>query len=219
MSLGMTPKGANDKRRWDRALQRAEGVVDLGLGPALRRYYTVVAPLVVLASVALGALISMVWPSLFDGQVHTFLLSSLVLFIITAVAVGMIYSARRLTPLVPPHVAVTTGLTLDVNKKLRRQVLGRIPFTRDEALVVHATAVEFRLSTARQLVFQMITPLLSLVSVVMVGSALLLKIVGGLGIVVLAVGFMVLARQFRQAGIVMVEAQEPLKVESGRAEP
>ncbi len=59
--------GAGAESRWAKAASRAEGLTDVGIGGAVRRYFWVYFPLTVLAGLVVGFTLASLWPEFAEG--------------------------------------------------------------------------------------------------------------------------------------------------------
>ena len=186
--------------RWAKAAARADGLADLGIAGAVRRYYLVPFPVVVLISLGVAFFVVLVWPPEQRDILLAGLSLGMMLAGLASGIAGLVYGSKKIGPKVQPRgVGVTAGLTTDEVKRVRRQVLGKEPADADRT-VLRGAAIQLREGLARQLVT--LPPfalclwgqathrgLASAVDVVM-AAALLLYMV--------ALGYSV--RQFQQAG-------------------
>lgn len=113
-------------RRWEKSGARAEGMIDLGLGKAVRRYFLRVFPLAVLPGIAIGFAIALLWSPGKEWLFPSTLYFGLVLAGIAATIVGIVYNSKKVSPLVQPRrIGVTLGLTEAEAKSVQNQILGK----------------------------------------------------------------------------------------------
>jgi hypothetical protein len=63
----MPEKDSGAESRWAKAASRAEGLTDLGIGGAVRRYFLVYFPLAVSAALVVGFVLAFLWPEVSEG--------------------------------------------------------------------------------------------------------------------------------------------------------
>lgn len=144
---------AESNDRWSRAMGKAQGVEDLGLGPVVKKYYTRYFPggiLVLLASGTwVGSLIFSAAPSSWASY-----LSLGFLFAMAGAGIGgLVYNSKRIAPAVRLNtVDVLFPLAADERKSIGRQITGKSPVDGEHLPVVRAGAVQLRKGLATQLV-------------------------------------------------------------------
>jgi hypothetical protein len=149
----------DDDDRWENAARRAQGLTDNGLGHALRRYYTIYFPMGLVVLTTIGALVTdMVfgdeaeWPESLSGGI--------ILAGIGALIGGLIYNARRITPVVAAgRAGVVMSLRDDERKQIRRQVLGKEQIVPEHLAVARGFAIQTRKALATQIVVLPMLPL------------------------------------------------------------
>ncbi|MBG6179689.1 hypothetical protein IWX62_000879 [Arthrobacter sp. CAN_A1] len=138
--------------RWTNATARAEGVTDLGIGGAVRRYFLTVFPLTVAISFGVGLALAAIWPEVREGFLLSGVYLGLVLGEFGIFIAGLVYGTKKVGPLVQPRrTGVTVGLASGEAKHVQRQVLGREPTYHEQLPVLRAAAVQLREGLARQL--------------------------------------------------------------------
>lgn len=188
--------------RWAKAAARAEGLKDLGIGDAVRRYFLVNFPLTLVIGLGIGFVIAYLWPDLYRGFVRSGVSTGLFLGGLAIFVVGVVYGSKKISPKVQPRprVPVTLSLTADEVKLVRRQVLGKAPVAVHELPVLRGAAVQIREGLAKQL---LTSPGLVVIFVGQATSREVSSVWDALMNVLLLViivlyGF--LARQFQQTG-------------------
>jgi hypothetical protein len=63
----MPERDSGTESRWAKAASRAEGLTDLGIGAAVRRYFLVYFPLTVSAALVVGFVLAFLWPDMAEG--------------------------------------------------------------------------------------------------------------------------------------------------------
>lgn len=148
----MPEENAGAEARWAKATSRAEGITDLGVGVAVRTYFSVYFPLIVLGGLGIGLALASIWPELGGDFFRSGISIGLLLAGLGIFVVGLIYGNKNVRPLVQPQrIGVTVGLTADEVKHVRRQVLAKEPVAVDELPVLRGAAVQIREGLARQL--------------------------------------------------------------------
>lgn len=147
--------------RWTAATRRAQGIADLGLGRALKMYYTRYLPAGMIFFVAAGAVLGIFalggatadWPSLLGfGFILAFLGGAIG---------GLLYNAKKVAPAAKSgRVDVLLSLEDEERKDIRRQVLGKNSVDPDHLVVSRAAAVQLRKNLATQLIWAPVLPLI-----------------------------------------------------------
>ncbi len=185
--------------RWAKATRRAQGIADLGLGDALKTYYTRYFPAGVIILVAAGTVGGILafggapadWPS--------FLVFGFFLGVLGAAIGGLIYNAKKIAPAVEPgRIDVLLSLEDEERKDIRRQILGKTPVDPDHLVVSRAAAVQLRKNLATQLIWMSALPLVFIPQGIR-GAGLISWLMAA-GVVVLVIGAMVAVRDFQRAG-------------------
>lgn len=144
---------AESNDRWSRAMRNASGVEDLGLGMAVKNYYTRYFP-----GGALVLLVSGTWVGslVFDDARPSGASPLSVGFLVAgigAVVGGFVYNSKKVAPAVRLNtVDALFPLDSEERKSIRRQIVGRAPVDVGHLPVVRAGAVQLRKSLATQLV-------------------------------------------------------------------
>lgn len=144
---------AESNDRWARAMKKARGVEDLGLGPAVKNYYTRYFPggalVLLIAGMWVGTLIFPVTPSSWASH-----LSLGFLFVAAGATIGgLIYNAKKIASAVRLNtVDVLYPLAPEERKSISRQIAGKTPVDKEHLVIVRAGAVQQRKSLATQLV-------------------------------------------------------------------
>lgn len=140
-------------RRWEKSGARAEGMIDLGLGKAVRRYFLRVFPLAVLPGIAIGFAIALLWSPGKEWLFPSTLYFGLVLVGIAATIDGIVYNSKKVSPLVQPRrIGVTLGLTEAEAKSVQNQILGKETPDVRKWQVLRGAAIQLRERMARQLI-------------------------------------------------------------------
>ena len=194
--------------RWAKAATRADGLRDLGVGAAVRRYFSVNFPLTVLAALGVGFAIATVWP-IGDDFLQSGVYLGLILAGLGIFVVGLVYANKKVRPMVQPQrIGVTVGLTAEEVKHVRRQVLAKEPIEPDRLSVLRGAAVQIREGLAKQL---LTAPGLV---IFFLGQTLYRGITSAIDVVmiVLLLGMVALlgnvARQFHQTGAFLTSAAQ-----------
>jgi hypothetical protein len=150
--MGAADAGA--EARWTKAATRAEGLTDLGIGDALRRYYLVHFPITLLAALAVGFALATLWPGVTESFLQSGLYLGLLLAGLGILIVGWVYGSKKVSPMVRPRrVGVTAGLSAKEMKHVRRQVLAKDPIDVNHLPVLRGAAVQIREGLAKQLLW------------------------------------------------------------------
>jgi len=195
--------------RWARAAARAEGLTDLGIGDAVRRYYVVYLPVIVLVAIGSTFVFASLWPPAPGSLLVAAVASGLMMGGLASSIAGLVYASKKIGPKVQPRrIGVTVGLTADEAKRVRRQIFGRDP-VEDDLRVLRAAAVQTREGLGRQLV---ISPPLMLL---FLGQAMSRGVTSPLDVIMLAalLGMMVamafVVREFHQTGAFIATTATP----------
>ncbi|SDK72920.1 hypothetical protein SAMN04487916_102307 [Arthrobacter sp. ov407] len=192
----LMPK-SND--RWATATRRAQGIADLGLGGALKTYYTLYFPAGVIILVAAGTVGGTLafggapadWPS--------FLVFGFFLAVLGAAIGGLIYNAKKIAPAAElGRIDVLLSLEDKERKDIRRQILGKTPVDPDHLVVSRAAAVQLRKNLATQLVWMPVLPLVFIPQVIR-GAGFISWFMAA-GVAVLVIGAIYSVRDFQRAG-------------------
>ncbi|GAB3521745.1 hypothetical protein [Arthrobacter monumenti] len=150
---------AESNDRWSKAVRRAKGIADNGLGPALKTYFLQYFPigflvLVLLGSAGTAALTGLAWMDRLNLQF------GLLLAVVGALVGGVVYNAKKIRPAADVgNVSVTLSLESHEQKHVRRQVLGKEPVEAEHLQITRAAAVQQRKNVATQLLIQPMIPL------------------------------------------------------------
>lgn len=149
----MSESSVGADARWAKAAERAEGLKDLGIGDAVRRYFLVNFPLTLVIGLGIGFVIAYLWPDLYGGFVRSGVSTGLFLGGLAIFVVGTVYGSKKISPKVQRRlgVDVTLSLTADEVKLVRRQVMGKAPVAVHELPVLRGVAVQIREGLAKQL--------------------------------------------------------------------
>lgn len=200
--LKMQEADAGAESRWTKAASRAQGLTDLGIGAAVRRYFLVHFPLTVLAGLVVGFALAALWPDVAEGFLRSGLYLGSLLGGLGVFVVGWVYGSKKVSPMVRDHpIGVTLGLTAEEVKHVRRQVQGKEPIDVNHISVLRGAAVQIRAGLAKQLLW---SPGLL---IYFAGQSLSRGVQSFLDVmmIVLLLGMVVLsaltARQFHQTGL------------------
>lgn len=194
--------------RWTTAKRRAQGIADLGLGGALKTYYTLYFPAGLIILVTAGTVGSMLafgggpadWPS--------YLQFGFFLAVLGAAIGGLIYNAKKIAPAAEMgRIDVLLSLDDEERKDIRRQVLGKTPVDPDHLVVSRAAAVQLRKNLATQLIWLPVLPLTFIPQVIR-GAGFLSWLMAA-GVAILVLGLMCVVRNFERAGRFLDRTAEP----------
>ncbi|MCZ2403102.1 hypothetical protein IV498_07880 [Paenarthrobacter sp. Z7-10] len=198
----MREADAGAQARWDRAAQMAEGLTDLGIGGAVRRYFLVIVPLTFVIALGVGFALAAFWPEIYDDFFHTGVYLGLMLAGVGVSVVGLVYRSRTVGAMVRPRqIGVTVGLKGDEVKHVRRQILAKDPIDLTQLTVLKAAAVQFREKLAKQLLTS------PGIVIFLSGQAAARGIRSGFDVMIIAVLLVMvglvgsLAHQFRRTGV------------------
>lgn len=149
---GLSSFSDDEETRWAKAASRSEGLADLGVDGALRKYFLFYLPLGAVALTVLGFGVA----ALAFGDLDENWLSALGLGISFAslgcMIGGLVYASKAVRPLIQPQRSgVMLYLHPEEQKSLRRQVDGRAPLMPDQLGVARGVAVQLRQGLATQL--------------------------------------------------------------------
>lgn len=202
---GLIPRSDD---RWSTAARRGQGVADLGLGGALKTYYTLYFPAGVIILVTAGTVAGMLavgggpadWPSY---SVFGFFLA-----VLGAAIGGLIYNAKKIAPAAEAgRIDVLLSLEDEERKDIRRQILGKTPVDPDHLDVSRAAAVQLRKNLATQLIWTSVMPLIFIPQVIR-GAGFISWLMAA-GVAVLVIGLMYVVRDFHRAGMFLDRTAEP----------
>lgn len=137
--------------KWALAERTAAGLQDNGVSTAMRRYFTVVFPAVVIVCTLIGAAIA--W-MIFDRDEEWFLylVFGLTLSCLVSGVAAFVHAHRKVTPMVAPkRASVLMLLGPDDAKDVQKQATGRRPVDAQKVQVVRAVAIQMRPSLALHL--------------------------------------------------------------------
>jgi hypothetical protein len=191
--------GGSDAR-WAKAAARAEDVTDLGIEDAVRRYYLVHLPTIVLIAMGIAFVFASLWPPAPGSVLVAGVAFGLMLGGLASSLAGLVYASKKIGPKVQPRrVGVTIGLTADEAKRVRRQIFGKTRVY-DDLRVLRAAAVQTREGLGRQLVTSPPLLLLFLGQALSRGVASPLDVIMLAALLVIVVALVFLVREFRQTG-------------------
>jgi hypothetical protein len=148
----MLEADAGAESRWAKAASRAEGLTDLGIGGAVRRYFLMYFPFTVLAGLVVGFALASLWPDVAEGFLNSGLYIGSLLSGLGVVVVGWVYGSKKVSPMVrSQRIGVTVGLTAAEVKHVRRQVVAKEPIDINHIPVLRGAAVQIREGLAKQL--------------------------------------------------------------------
>lgn len=198
----MPDKDPSAESRWAKATSRAQGLEDLGLEAAVRRYFLIYLPLTVAAALVVGFVLAFLWPEVADGFVRSGLFFGSLLSGLGLVIVGMVYGSKRLSALVrPSRIGVTVGLTAEEAKHIRRQVLAKEPIDPKHITVLRGAAVQMREGLAKQLLWSPGFLIYFAGQFLLRGTATVFDIVMNVLLLGMFVLLFFVARQFHQTGV------------------
>ncbi len=208
MMSGIEDLMPKSNHRWTDAERRAQGVEDLGLGGALKTYYTRYFPAGVLVLVAAGTLLGNLvfgggpsdWPS--------FLAVGFLVAALGAAIGGLTYNAKKIVPAAElGRIDVLLSLKNEDQQDIRRQILGKTPVDREHLVVSRAAAVQLRKNLATQLIWMSVLPLTFIPQVIR--GAGFISWFMAVGVAVLVIGAMFVARDFQRTGSFLARTVEP----------
>lgn len=194
--------------RWTTATRRAQGIADLGLGGALKTYYTLHFPAGVIILVTAGTVGGMLafgggpadWPS--------FLLFGFFLAVLGAAIGGLIYNAKKIAPAAEMgRIDVLLSLEDEERKDIRSQILGKTPVDPEHLVVSQAAAVQLRKNLATQLIWMSVLPLVFIPQVIR-GAGFISWFMAA-GVLVMVIGAMYVVRDFQRARRFLDRTAEP----------
>jgi hypothetical protein len=194
--------------RWATATRRAQGVADLGLGGALKTYYTRYFPAGVIILVGTGTIFGILafggdpadWPS--------FLVFGCSLAVLGVATGGLVYNAKKIAPAAEPgRIDVLLSLEDEERKGIRRQILGKTPADPDQLVVSRAAAVQLRKNLATQLIWIPVLPLIYIPQVLR-GTGLVSWLMAA-GTAIWLIGEVFTVRDFHRAGRFLARTAEP----------
>jgi hypothetical protein len=193
---------AESHDRWVRATKRAQGIEDLGLGQAIKTYYTRYFPFGVFALMAAGVVAGLVVVADTTPDWATSFAFGSVLVAFGSVIGGLVYNAKKVAPAARlATVDVLFYLNDQERKHIQRQVLGKAALDHEHLAVVRAAAVQLRKGHATQLIlapFSMFL-LLSQAANWTVRGGPLAWIMATAGLA-MTIGMLFMGRDFRRAG-------------------
>lgn len=144
---------AEANQRWLRAADRARDVEDLGLGPAVKVYYTRFFPVLAFVCLALGAGVGLLTGEGGPPDLLLVLSMGCAFAMLGALVGGLVYNSKRIAPAVQlSSVDVLYVLTDAERKHINRQIAGRAALDHVHLPVVRAGAIQLRKGLATQLV-------------------------------------------------------------------
>ncbi|WP_367646045.1 hypothetical protein [Paenarthrobacter ureafaciens] len=197
----MPEADAGSSARWAKAAARAEGLTDLGIRGAVRRYYLLHFPITVLIAFGLAFFFASLWPPERASILVTGASFGLMLAGLGSGITGFIYGSKKIGPMVQPHrMGVTVGLTADEVKRVRRQVIGKEPVDVD-LRVLRGAAVQIREGLARQFITLPGFTLLFWGQALNRGVSSTLDVIFLIALLAMMVTLGYLVRQFHQTGV------------------
>ena len=198
----MPERDSGTESRWAKAASRAEGLTDLGIGAAVRRYFLVYFPLTVSAALVVGFVLAFLWPDMAEGFLPSWLVFGSLLSGLGVLVVGMVYGSKRISSLVhPSRMGVTVGLTAEETKRVRRQVLGKEPVDRHQISVLRGAAVQMREGLAKQLLWSPGFLIYFIGQFMLHGTLAVFDVVMNLLLLGMFVLLVLVARQFHRTGV------------------
>jgi hypothetical protein len=194
-----TDTGADS--RWAKAASRAEGLTDLGIGVAVRHYFLVVFPSILVIGLLIGFAVVAIWPDPDGYTLRSGVYFGLILTGIGTAVVGIIYGSKKITPLVQPQrPAVAVALSAEEIKYVRRQVMTGKPTDSEELPVLRGVAVQIREGLAKQLLQAPAFPALFAGQTLFRGITSALDVAILLAVLVIAGVSVFTAHQYRRTG-------------------
>ena len=194
--------------RWTTATRRAQGIADLGLGGALKTYYTLYFPGGVIILVTAGTVGGMLAFGGGEADWPSFLLFGFFLAMLGAAIGGLIYNAKKIAPAAEMgRIDVLLSLEDEERKDIRRQILGKTPVDPEHLVVSQAAAVQLRKNLATQLIWMSVLPL-GFVPQAMRGAGFVSWLMAA-GVLVMVIGAMYVVRDFQRAGRFLDRTAEP----------
>lgn len=188
--------------RWSRAMKKAQGVEDIGMGPAVKSYYTRYLPAGALALLAAGTGAGNLMIGAAPANWAAYLSVGLIFATAGILIGGLVYNSKKVGPAVRLTTVDVLFLLADEERKyINRQIAGKAPLDHDHLPVVRAGAVQLRKSLATQLVFLPAYAFLFAAQAAnQAGRDTLLFWVMALAAVAAILALGLLARQFRRTG-------------------
>lgn len=193
---GLMPKPDD---RWATATRRAQGVADLGLGRALKTYYTLYFPagVIILFSVGMGLGILAFGSD--QGDWASLLAFGFNFAALGAIIGGLLYNAKKIAPAAElGKIDVLVSLENEERKDIRREVLGKAPVDPNHLAVSRAVAVQLRKNLATQLTWMPALVFLFIPQVFR-GDGVLSWVMA-LAVAVQVIAAILVARDFRRTG-------------------
>lgn len=148
----MTDADAETAARWAKVTRIAEGITDYGIGRAVRAYFLLYLPVGVIVLTGIGFLISVLIFGNIREQWPLPLVMGLFLSSMGTLVGGLVYASKRVNPQVrPQRSGALIWLEKYEQKKIRKQIYGRIPPVQEQLAVARGAAVQIRQSLALQL--------------------------------------------------------------------
>lgn len=136
---------AESNDRWSRAIRKARGVEDIGLGPAVKTYYTRYFPVGVLVLTAAGAAAALLG---FTDPLDDWGLAlsvGLLLAAVGAVVGGLVYNAKKVAPAAQLNkTEVLFPLDSGERQQIQRRIMGKAAIVQERPCVARAGAVQMR---------------------------------------------------------------------------
>jgi hypothetical protein len=148
----MTDADTEAADRWAKATRIAEGITDYGISKALRPYFLVYLPLGVLVLTGIGYLILALIFGNVGEEWPEYLGAGLMLAGIGVIIGGFVYASKKVKPEVRPQRGqALVWLEKPEQKRIRKQIYGRIPPVPEELTVARGAAVQLRQGLAQGL--------------------------------------------------------------------
>lgn len=201
--------------RWAKAAKRADGLEDLGIGRAVKRYFSMPMPLAVGVSLGVGFALAILWPDAFGGLLPTGLSIGLMLAGIVIFVLGLIHGSKKVSPMVQPQrMGVTVGLTSEEVKLIRRQIWQKESPDTANLQILRGAAIQIREGLAKQLLVSPGVLLFLTGQAVPRGITSLLDLVTIVLLLALVALFVVVVRRFKQTGAFLDATNERENQES-----
>jgi hypothetical protein len=151
---------AESNERWVQATKRAQGLVDRGLGEAVKTYYTRFWPGGVFVLVVIGSVVAALAFGGSLGDWPSYLAFGFMLAGLGTMIGGLVFNPKKVVPAADyGNVDVTLSLTSEERKHVRRQIAGKTTVVPDHLTVTRGAAVQMRKALATQLLIMPFYPL------------------------------------------------------------
>lgn len=143
---------AESHDRWAKAMKRAQGIEDIGLGQAVKIYYTRYLPAGLAVLTVAGTLVGVLAPGPAPSGWASHVAFGIAFASFGALIGGLVYSAKKVAPAVRfGSLDVLISLESGEQKHVRRQIAGKAVIDREHLPVIRAAAVQQRKGLATQL--------------------------------------------------------------------